>query len=185
MIDDRADDPVGVVRDVLANGPVSPAEFKRLTHERGVSVKLLPKAAGARCVRTGGIGQGSWAWVLSVPIDHFITTKPRRKGYYANNLFVRGKEVQCKLADDLEAARELARELVQQTEARKAAMPVLPRGRLGGPRPKPLPERLRDLARKCLDRQQRDIARELLKLCRAARALEAAAARTDTPRDSP
>ena len=83
MSDGRARDPVQVVRDILADGPLNPADFRRMANERGVSFRELPKAArlaGAECRRTGRPGEGAWVWQIRTDIDRFITTKPNRSG---------------------------------------------------------------------------------------------------------
>jgi hypothetical protein len=161
MTDGKAHDPVQVVRDILAAGPLSPPDFRRLANERGVSFRALPKAArlaGAECRRHGAPGKGGWVWDLRSGIDRFIVTKPNRSGYYCDNLFLRGKEIQHKLADDLPAARVRVAELLKERDAererdreakRRPPTPPVPRGVDPSPRKivQPIHVQLRDLAR--------------------------------------
>src|SRR5436309_3265023 len=77
MLEYRAHDPAGVVREILAGGPLPAPEFRRLAYERGIPVKLIAKAAraaGAECRRTGAPGAGGWVWTLSAPEDDGIVT---------------------------------------------------------------------------------------------------------------
>src|SRR5437016_5450803 len=107
MVDDRADDPVAVVREILAKGPVPAPEFRRLCHEHGIPKKKIPaaaQAAGAECRRHGRPGEGGWVWTLTRPPDDGIITRPGRRGFYAH-VFRDGKEVQQKLGDTIEEAR--------------------------------------------------------------------------------
>lgn len=173
MTDGKARDPVQVVRDILADGPLSAPDFRRMANERGVSFRSLPKAArlaGAECRRIGRPGGGAWLWDLRHGVDRFITTKPNRKGYYCDNLFLRGKEIQCKLADDLPAARVRVAELLKERDAErekdreaKRRPPTPP-----VPRVDPSPR----LIVQPVHVQLHDLGRELLRLYRRVKELE-------------
>jgi hypothetical protein len=187
-IEDRAEDPVAVIRDILAAGPVPAPLFRRLAHERGVPVKEIPKATkalGAQCHRNGapgkaGRGNGGWVWVLDWPYDHFIVKKPGRKGYYANNLYFRGKEIQHKLADDIDAARLKIAEVIADLERKRAAEPPPATGQRRERVPMPVHVRLRNLIRQRKELPAREFVQRLFKLCGKVKALESRLDRTGT-----
>lgn len=163
MHTDSTEAPEIIVRDILANGPLPPAEFRRLAHERGIPVKNIgkaAKAAGAECRRIGPPGKDGWLWMLSAPADDGIVTRSGRAGFYAH-FFRHGQEVQQKLGDTIEEARERMKELKTRLDAEAGP------DRRGGARPHP-PKIV-----KPLHDQLRDLARDLLKLHRAVKALEA------------
>lgn len=164
MVEDKADDPVDVIRAILAAGPVPAPEFRRLAHEQGVPVKEIPKAAkaaGAECRRLGRPGEGGWIWALTSLADQGIVTRKGRKGFYAKFMF-HGKEIQQWLADDLDTARARLVELKADLEHKRAANP--PQRRQPSPREK------REV--KALSVQLRELARELLAVCGRVRKLE-------------
>lgn len=156
MVDDPADDPVAVIKDILSDGPMMPAQFRKECHRRGVSVKKIApacRAAGAACIRTDSRpGKGGWLWTLTPTTDRNITTKPNRRGYYSDNLFLNGKEIQIKLADDLQTARkrivELRKQLDEQKqfEQQRRAVTTNSNGCFSG-KPEPIHHQLRQLAR--------------------------------------
>jgi hypothetical protein len=157
MTDGKARDPVQVVRDLLADGPLPPADFRRMANERGVSFRALPKAArlaGAECRRYGPVGKGGYVWEMRSGVDRFIKTYPNRNGYYCDNLFLRGKEIQCKLGNDLDTARVRVAELLKERDAererdreakRQTTLPPSPQS--AAKAIQPVHAQLRDLAR--------------------------------------
>jgi hypothetical protein len=153
MAVDRTMDPVAAVREILAGGPVPAPEFRRLAREQGIPVKGIPKAveaAGARYRRDGRPGEGGWVYELTTSEGEGIIERPGRKGFYAH-FFFHGREIQCKLADDLETATvrlaELRRKLEQEWESLTSPRPWTPK--LQAP-PKPLHEQMQELARQML-----------------------------------
>src|SRR5262249_49428387 len=108
MVDDKAHDPAAVVKDILANGPLLVGAFRKLAHQRGIPVKDINKAAdaaGAHRRRQGRPGEGGWVMTLEQPADEGIITRPGRQGFYAH-VTSHGKEVQQKLGNTIEEARE-------------------------------------------------------------------------------
>lgn len=166
----KADDPVAVVREILSNGPVPAPEFRRRARELGVPVKQTPQAcrdAGAKCVRYGPPGAGGWQWQLGKPEDFGIIQRPNRRGLHAK-FFFRGREIQRKLTDDddMEAARLAMTELRAQLEEEDTVF--APRRRRSEPPAYPPPDALPVTLADCM----RDVARQLVRLCRKARQLE-------------
>lgn len=171
MIDGRAHDPPGVVRGILAAGPVPAPEFRKLARDRGIPVKAIKAAcdaAGAVCRKLGRPGEGGWVWQLGRPLDDFIRTHAGRRGFYADNLFAGGKEVQCKLGDTIEEAREKVAAILAGRDADRKARPPRGGARPGAGNRKPAPDQLADLIRQFRSAGQADLARQVLKLSRAA-----------------
>jgi hypothetical protein len=119
MLNDSPEDPLAVIRLILANGSVPAKEFHQLIRIHCIPVHdvyVLLRQAGAKCRRIGSIGAGGyWVWELSRPQHFGIITRKDRKGYYARFWDrQRGKEVQKKLADDLETAKRRLADLQLQ-----------------------------------------------------------------------
>lgn len=166
----KADDPVAVVREILAGGPVPAPEFRERAYERGIPKKEIGKAcrdAGADCVRYGPPGAGGWQWQLGKPEDFGIIKRPNRRGLHAK-FFFRGREIQRKLTDDddMEAAKLAMAELVAQLEEEDTVF--APYRRRSEPPAYPPREEMPVTLADCM----RDVARQLVRLCRKARQLE-------------
>ncbi len=114
---ERARDCLAIVRSVLAGGPLPAKEFRRLVHLQGVAVKdtyRVARQAGAICFRIGGVRSGTWWWGMPEQRpEHGIIRIAGRKGYYAR-FWLKGqnKQLQMKLANSLEEARERLAEIV-------------------------------------------------------------------------
>lgn len=173
MIDDRALDPAGVIRQILANGPLAAPEFRRQAHAQGIPIKNIgkaAKAAGAECRRQGLPGEGGWVWMLSRPDDDGIINRPGRSGFHAH-FFRHGQEVQQKLGDTIEEARVRMAELKKQLDEEARHAP---------PRPRPASPRRKKVVIP-LHEQLREVARQMLRLSRTVKALEAQAAKNTPP----
>ncbi|HLN27604.1 MAG TPA: hypothetical protein VK395_07645 [Gemmataceae bacterium] len=109
-----AENPVEVIRSILAAGPVRVKEFRRLARARGVSLTQLIRVAyqaGARCRKCGPWGpKGYCVWELVGPEYVGLIQRPNRRGYYAH-VWIAGREVQVKLSDELEEAQQRLNEL--------------------------------------------------------------------------
>jgi hypothetical protein len=121
MLNNSPEDHLGVIRLLLADGPVPAKEFHRQVREHCLPVHdvyALLRQAGAKCRRIGSIGAGGyWVWELNRPRNFGIITRKDRKGYYARFWDrQRGKEVQKKLADDLETAKRRLADIMQDGE---------------------------------------------------------------------
>ena len=164
-VDDRAADPVAVMADILKDGPVRVKDLERLAFERGVGVaqrKKSLRALKAECHRHGGLGsKGYSAWCLpDGNVNRFIKAHRHRRGFYCDNLFDDGKEVQCFLGHDLAAARLKVKQLLKERDERRKLtprrMPRPPENRTGQP----------------AHLQLREVARQLLNLYRLVKGLE-------------
>jgi integrase len=113
----QKENPISVIRDILADGPVPAPEFRELARRRGVSMHdfyKLTRQAGAKCRKTGPVGAGgAWVWELHRPETHGICRFPGRKGFYAR-ICHRGRQIQRKLADDLQTAKRRMRDLLEE-----------------------------------------------------------------------
>lgn len=161
-------DPVAAIREILAGGPVAAAEFRQRAHDAGIPFSKIgefAKMAGATYRREGGVAaNGRWVWALTDQ-GFGIITEPGRPGLYAR-FFHRGVEVHRKLTDtdDMEEAKREMAALVAALDAEDEVL--LPRSR-NGERPPPMPNRNEPLSE-----QLRQLARQLVRLCRKARQLE-------------
>jgi hypothetical protein len=109
-----------IIRQILANGPLPAKEFHQKAHAAGVpkqGIYQLARQAGARSRRAGGVGaKGYEVWALEKDLlEHGLLQRRNRKGYYAY-VWQNGKEVQVKLDDDLEKAKQKLQELKSQEQ---------------------------------------------------------------------
>jgi integrase len=117
---------VEAIRQILAKGPFPAKVFHKKARAAGLpsqGIYRLARLAGARSHRVGGIsGKGYEEWTLEETLlEGGIIQRRNRTGYYAK-IWQNGKEVQVKLDDDLERAKEKLKELKAQ-EQRPAAYP--------------------------------------------------------------
>jgi integrase len=115
-----------VIRLILAKGPLPAKVFHQKARAAGLpsqGIYRLARQAGARSHRAGGVGaKGYEEWALEEDfLECGLIQRRNRKGYYAH-IWQNGKEVQVKLDDDLEKAKEKLKELKAQ-EQRPAVYP--------------------------------------------------------------